>query len=166
MARTFPISGSQTTFFSSAVHSNTRPHNGTQFAEGDITRDVGQTSSPTETQTNQQKGYRKQVRPTKRWEDDINLYLQATKAHRDNNDLTNDTTWLVTAQDGLKWDSMERYFVSSRLEQPIRPTTPIDTTTTAKTTTTTTHATKGDDHDEGGADDDYTLLILSHLIES
>ena len=46
------------------------------------TRDARQNSSPTK-----QKGYRKQGRLVKRWEDDM-----PSKVHRDNNDLTNDTT--------------------------------------------------------------------------
>ena len=90
----------------------------------------------------------------------------------ENNDLSNDTTWLTTAQDGSKWDCMESDFVSSRLKQPVRP-TPIATTTTTKPTTLgqTTHATEAHDHDEGGADvdgenDDDILLILSNIIES
>ena len=39
-----------------------------------------------------QKRYRKQGRPAKRWEDDINAYLQPTRTNRGYTDLTNDTT--------------------------------------------------------------------------
>ena len=39
------------------------------------------------------------------------------------------TTWLTTAQDGFKLDSMESDCVSSRLKQPKRTTTPEATTT-------------------------------------
>ena len=64
------------------------------------------------------RGYRKQGRPAKRWEDDISLHLQPTKVHRDNNDLTNVTTWLTAAQDGLLWDSMEESdFVSEQTQK-------------------------------------------------
>ena len=60
---------------------------------------------------------RKQGRPAKRWEDDVKLYLQPTEVHRYNNDFANYTTWVTAAQDGLKWDSVESDFVSSRLKQ-------------------------------------------------
>ena len=45
------------------------------------------------------------------------------------------TVWLNTTQDGLKWDVMESDFMSSRLKQPARPTTPITTTTTTQPAT-------------------------------
>ena len=50
-----------------------------------------------------QKGYGKQGRLAKTWEEDINSNLQPTKVHRDYTDLSKDTTWVTTAQDGLKW---------------------------------------------------------------
>ena len=76
------------------------------------TKDAGRNSSPIGTQRYQpnRKGYRKQGRPAKRWEDDINTNLHP----RDNNDLTTDP----------KWDFMENDSVSSTLRQPTRPTTP------------------------------------------
>ena len=40
--------------------------------------------------------------------DDSHTYLQPTRTNRENNDLMNDTTWLIPAPDGLKWDSMEK----------------------------------------------------------
>ena len=64
-----------------------------------------------------QNGYRKRGRQAKRWEDHINSYLQPNQVHGDNNDLTNDMDSLTTAQDGLKWDSMESDFVRIRLKQ-------------------------------------------------
>ena len=45
------------------------------------------------------KGYRKQGRPAKRWEDDLNTYSQPDRTNRDNNDLTSDMTWLTTTED-------------------------------------------------------------------
>ena len=74
-------------------------------------------------------------------------------------------TGLATAQDGSEWDSMESDFVS-RLEKPIRPTTPVMTTTTQTTTLEqTTRTTVVHDHDEGGADDDDdTQLVLRQTI--
>ena len=73
------------------------------------TKTAGPNLSPTGTQQNQpgKKGYRKQGRPAKRWEDDLNAYQQPTRSNRDNNDLTSDTTWLTTA-------SMESDFVSKQ----------------------------------------------------
>ena len=55
------------------------------------------------------KGSRKQGRPPKRWEDDINLYV-------------------TPARDGLKWDALESDFLSIRLKRPKKPTSPIVTT--------------------------------------
>ena len=68
----------------------------------------------------------------------------------------NDTTWLTTAQDGLEWESMECDFVSDRLKQPTRPTTPIATTAPTKPTATgqATHMTEAhDDNDAEGFED-------------
>ena len=74
-------------------------------------------------------------RQAKTWKDDTKINLQPTKVHRDNHDVTSDTTKLTAAQDGLKWDSMESDFVRSRLKQPTRhTTTTIRPTTTAQTT--------------------------------
>ena len=97
---------------------------------------------------------------------DINAYPQPTGVLRDNSELTNDTTWLTKAHDSSKWDSMESDVATSRLKQPIRPTTTITTTTITKPTTLgqSTHRNKAHDHDEGSAndddenDDDDTLL--------
>ena len=50
---------------------------------------------------NETEGYRKQGRPTKRWDDDVNLCQR--KVHRDNHNLTNDTTWLTAKQYGTPW---------------------------------------------------------------
>ena len=50
-----------------------------------------------------QQGYRKQGRPAKRWEDDLNTHLQLGRTNRDNNDLTSDMTWLTTAEDNSKF---------------------------------------------------------------
>ena len=44
--------------------------------------------------------------------------------HGENKDLTNDMTWLLSAQDDLTWDSMKRHFVNSRHLQPTGPATP------------------------------------------
>ena len=49
-----------------------------------------------------QKGYRKQGRLAKRWEHDLNIYLQPDRSNRDNNDLTSDMTRLTTAEDSSK----------------------------------------------------------------
>ena len=68
------------------------------------------------------------------------------------------------AQDRSNWDSLEGYFVSTKLQQPARTTTPITTTTTTQPTEheQATHTTEVQDQDEGGAnDDDDTLLIVS-----
>ena len=54
--------------------------------------------------TTKQKVYRVQGGPAERWEDDVNSYQQPIIVHGDNNDLTNDMTWLTTAHDGSKWD--------------------------------------------------------------
>ena len=95
--------------------------------------------------SSKQKRCWKQGRPAKRWEDDINAYLQPATTNRNKNDLTNDTTWLTTAQDGLKWDSTGSVFVSSRLKNAMKThdhdnqTNSIrlnPATTTAPTTTT------------------------------
>ena len=64
-----------------------------------------------------QKGYRKQGRPAKRWEDDLNINLQPDRS-------TSDWTWLTIAEGRSTWDAMESDFVSSKLKQPARPTTP------------------------------------------
>ena len=63
-----------------------------------------------------QRGYLKQGRPARRWEDDINSYLQPTKVHGGNNDLTNNTAWLTAAHDGLKLDSMDSYFCGQQTQ--------------------------------------------------
>ena len=78
------------------------------------------------------KWYFNQRRPAKRWEGDINAYRQPFRVVSNNNDLTNDTTWLTSAQDGSKWESMESDFVSPR---PRRR----RCRRRMKTTTTTTH---------------------------
>ena len=44
--------------------------------------------------------------------------LTTSQNQQNKNDLTIDTTWLTTAQDGSKWDSLELDFVSSRLKHP------------------------------------------------
>ena len=81
--------------------------------------------------------------PAKTWEDDLNIYLQT-----------------------------ESDFVSSRLKQPARPTTPITTTTTTQPTThdqtgtTKTHDQNEDDTKDDDEQDDDTLLIISRLIDS
>ena len=54
-----------------------------------------------------QKGYRKQGRPPKRLEDDLNTYLHPDRTNRDNNELTSDMTWLSTAVDTSNWDATE-----------------------------------------------------------
>ena len=107
-------------------------------------------------------------RPAKRWEDDINANPQPARTNRDNTDFTIDTTWLTGTGDPLG-----SQFVSSRLKQPTRPTTPINTTTTTKPTTHehTTHTTKAHYHNEGGPNDDHekdgdaSLLILFQFID-
>ena len=43
-------------------------------------------------------------RPAKRWEDDLNIYVEPSKSNGDSNNLTSDMTQLTTAQDGPKWD--------------------------------------------------------------
>ena len=79
-------------------------------------------------------------RLARRWEDDLNIYLQPDKSNRDNNDLTSDMTWLTAAEDSSKWDAMESYFISSRLKQPARPTTAATQPTKHGQTTRTTKA--------------------------
>ena len=98
-----------------------------------------------------------EARKTSQEIDDINL-IHTTKVHRDDNN----TIWVATVQDGLIWDSMEGDFVSSRLRQPTRPTTPIVTTVTAKPTADrqTTNTTEAHEHVED-SDDDDTILVLS-----
>ena len=54
-----------------------------------------------------QKGYRKQGRPPKRLEDDLNTYLHPDRTNRDNNELTSDMTWLSTAVDTSLCDATE-----------------------------------------------------------
>ena len=61
-----------------------------------------------------QQGNRQRGRPAKRWEDDLNIYSQPDGANRDNNDLASDMTWLTTAEDNAKGDSIHK--------QPTRPT--------------------------------------------
>ena len=90
------------------------------------------------------------------------------RSNRDDNDLTSDTTWLTTAEDSSMWDAVESDFISSRLKQPARPTTPLITTTTTTQPTThdqTTGTTETHDQNDDAKDDD-TLLILSQLIDS
>ena len=60
------------------------------------------------------------------------------------NGLTNDTTSLTAAQDGLKWDFMESDFVNSGLKQATRLTTLTVATATITPTKArqTTHTTK------------------------
>ena len=91
----------------------------------------------------------------------------------DNNDLTNDTIWHTPAQDGPKWDSVESDFISSRLEQPSRPTTSTTTIATIRPTThdqtsnmTKAHSPDEDDIGDDDQDDDDALLILSQIIDS
>ena len=79
-----------------------------------------------------EKRHRKQGRPAKRWEDDLNIYLQPDRTNRDNNDLTSDATWPITAEDTSIWDAVERDVISSRLKQTHDP---INTTTTTQPTT-------------------------------
>ena len=67
------------------------------------------------------KGYQKQGRPAKRWEEHINANLQPTRVTRNDSDLTSDTTWLTAAQDGLTWESMESHLIFSIRMQPARP---------------------------------------------
>ena len=106
---------------------------------------------------------------TKQWEDDLNTNSQPDRTNGDNNDLTSDMTWLITAEDTSKWDAMESDFMNSRLRQPARPTTSTNTTTTTQPTTheQTTHTTNAHDQKEDDTkDDDDTLLILSQRIDS
>ena len=62
---------------------------------------------------------------------------------QDNHDLTSDTIWLTTAQDGSKWDSMECDFISSRLKKPTRLTTPHHHDYDNPTNNTRTHNVHG-----------------------
>ena len=72
-----------------------------------------------------------------------------------NNDLTSDKTWLITAQDGSQWDAMESAFIGIRLRQPNQ-----------RTGTTKPHDQNEDDtKDENEQDDNDTLLKLSQLID-
>ena len=87
-----------------------------------------------------QKGYRKQGRMAKRWEDDINFMNYCNQPKSRNKTAGNETPW-------------KAIFVS-RPKQPTRP------------TTRTKHTTKVHDHDEGGVnddekDDDETLMTTS-----
>ena len=102
---------------------------GRQGSLPNTTKTAGPNLSPSGTQLHQQskKRFRKQGRPAKRWEDDLNIYSQPDRASRDNTDLTSDMTWLTSAEDSSKWDAMGSDFTSSRLKQPARPTTPITT---------------------------------------
>ena len=79
---------------------------------------------------------KQQGRPAKRWEDDLKINSQPDRSNRNNSDLTRDMTWVTTAEDSSKWDAMESDFISSRLKQPARPTTPITTTATTQPKTT------------------------------
>ena len=99
---------------------------------------------------------RKQGRPANRWEDDLNIYLQPDRSNRDNTALTSNLTWLTTAEDSSKWDAMKSDFISSRLKQPARPTTPNTTTTTTHLTThdQTTGTTQSHDQNEDNTKDD------------
>ena len=62
--------------------------------------------------------HRKQGRPAKKCEDDLNTYLEPARPNPENNDLTNDTTWPIVAEVGKTWDDMEHDFVNSRPNQP------------------------------------------------
>ena len=84
-----------------------------------------------------QKGYRKQRRLAKRWEDDLNTYSQPDRANRDNNDLTSDITWLTsTTHDLYQHDPRQpNQQHTSKQRTRLPPTT--KTNTTPKTTRTT-----------------------------
>ena len=69
----------------------------------------------------QQKGYEKQGRPAKRWEDDLNAYPQPTRYNRDDNDLTSDTTWLPrrkTARNRTLWEVTSQAADSNNQHDP------------------------------------------------
>ena len=89
--------------------------------------------------------------------------LQPHKVHGDNNDLTNDVTWL-TAKEGLKWDSMESDFARSKLKQSRRPTIAITTTTPTEPTATKLSTRKNGADD--GDDHHHTLRMLSQITEN
>ena len=83
----------------------------------------------------------------------------ATKINRDNNDLTSDTTWLTTAQDGSKWElhgKCDFFKQQTRATNTTHDPLPITTTTTTQPTTyeQTMHTTKAHRQDDGGANDD------------
>ena len=83
-----------------------------------------------------------------RGEDDINAYLQPIRINRDSNDLTSDMTWLTTAQDGSKWDSiMESDTCNDHHHQTPR--------------TDHAHDSKAHDQDEGGATNKTTTTHYS-----
>ena len=67
----------------------------------------------------EQKGYHKQGRPAKRWEDDFNIYSQPDRSNRDKNDLTSDMTWLKTAEDSSKWDAQAHVAWYGTLQIPV-----------------------------------------------
>ena len=75
------------------------------------------------------------------------------------------------AQDGSKWDVMERDFISSRLKQPTRLSTPITRTTTPQPTAheqTKYTAEVHDQHESGTNDDDKdvdTRFFFSQQID-
>ena len=79
-----------------------------------------------------QKGYSKQGRPAKRWEDDLNTYWPPEKTNRANNDLTRDMTWLTTTKDNSKCDDVESDFTNNRSKQPGWPTATSGTTATTQ----------------------------------
>ena len=112
-------------------------------------RPMGKNSSPTGTRRYQpsRKGFGSTEDRLRDGKTTSTFFLQPTKVHRDNNDLSNDTTWFTTAQDGLKWDSVDSASVTSGLKKTMRPTTPIVTTTTAKQTAVATKSSRARDND-------------------
>ena len=98
---------------------------------------------------NETEGYRKQGRPTKRWDDDVHFMPTQSSQRQPQSHKRHDLAHRGTIRDSMESDS-----VSSRLKQPTTPVTPIVSTTEAKPTpavqTTHTHA---------------SLLILSQRIE-
>ena len=97
-----------------------------------------------------QKGGKKEDQP-RDGEDDLNIYQQPDRYKRDNNDLTSDTTWLTSAEDGTKWDAMASDCTSSRLKRSARPTISITTTTTTQPTTDDQTTSTTEVHDQNGA---------------
>ena len=65
-----------------------------------------------------QKGDWKQGGPAKRWEDDLDTYLQPDRTNRDNSDLTSDI-----AEDNSKWDAIDSDFISDKQRTGLKPTT-------------------------------------------